>query len=232
MLTPVAPAPPVEYPAIEPVEHAVIVEPAPPSPQPTAIPTPVPAPVPAPLPTPEPAATPSVAPAPPVPVPPVTLPAEVSPEDAQFIALIADLQRFGTLPVEEARRELNVMTQTLARQRNDQNRVRLAMLYTVARTGPQDDLRTLQLLENVARSGPGSTAVKQLAAILYGQVAERVRAVREEQQKADAAVQKLEALRAMERSLLRDRSSGGGAGSGSGGGGGGGAGGGGGGGGR
>ena len=34
---------------------------------------------------------------------------------------------------------------------------------------------------------------------------ERQRAVRDEQQKADAAIQKLEALRAMERSLLRDR---------------------------
>jgi hypothetical protein len=43
-----------------------------------------------------------------------------------------------------------------------------------------------------------------------------MRAVRDEQQKADVAIQKLEALRAMERSLLRDRvRSGGGAGGGS-----------------
>jgi uncharacterized membrane protein YgcG len=72
--------------------------------------------------------------------------------------------------------------------------------------------------------------VKQVAAVLQAQISERLHAVRDEQQKADAAIQKLEALRAMERSLLRDRvRSGGGAGgaaggsgSGSGGGGGGG----------
>jgi hypothetical protein len=54
------------------------------------------------------------------------------------------------------------------------------------------------------------------------QISERLRAVREEQQKADAAIQKLEALRAMERSLLRDRTRGGGGEGGGGGGGGGG----------
>ena len=68
--------------------------------------------------------------------------------------------------------------------------------------------------------------------MLQSQISERLRAVKDEQQKADVAIQKLEALRAMERSLLRDRirsggggggASGGGAGS-SGGGGGGGAG--------
>jgi uncharacterized membrane protein YgcG len=133
-------------------------------------------------------------------------------------ALLADLQRYGTLPPEEARRELNVVTQTLTRQRTDANRVRLAMLYTVARANPQDDQRALQLLDNVAKSGPGSPAVKQLALVLQVQISDRVRAVRDEQQKADAAIQKLEALRAMERSLLRDRVRGGGGG-GSGGGG-------------
>jgi hypothetical protein len=154
--------------------------------------------------------------------PPVALPPAVPVEDTQLVVLIADLQRFGGLPAEDARRELNAMTQTLARQRTDPNRVRLAVLYTVARSNPQDDLRALQLLENVAKSGPGSAVVKQLAAVLSAQISERVRAVREEQLKTDAANQKLEALRNMERSLLRDRArggAGGGSGSGAGGGG-------------
>ena len=60
--------------------------------------------------------------------------------------------------------------------------------------------------------------MKQLAFVLQAQIAGRQRAVREEQQKADAALQKLEALRQMERSLLRDRTRGGGGGGGSGGG--------------
>ena len=56
--------------------------------------------------------------------------------------------------------------------------------------------------------------------MLQAQISGRQRAVRDEQLKADAALQKLEALRQMERSLLRDRvRSGGGGGGGSGGGG-------------
>jgi len=56
----------------------------------------------------------------------------------------------------------------------------------------------------------GAEPVKQLAAVLQTQISERVRAVKDEQQKADVAIQKLEALRNMERSLLRERVRGGG----------------------
>src|SRR5204863_9594372 len=134
----------------------------------------------------------------------------------QMALLLGDLQRYAALSNEEVRRELTTLTQTLARQRTDANRVRLAMLYTLARTNPQDDQRALQLLDNVAKSGPGSPAVKQLAAVLQAQISERVRAVKDEQQKADVAIQKLEALRNMERSLLRERVRGGGGSGGSG----------------
>jgi hypothetical protein len=158
----------------------------------------------------------------PSPAPAAAAPAEISAEEQLMSALLVDLQRYANLPGEEARRELNAVTQTLTRQRTDSNRVRLAMLYTVTRVGPQDDQRAVQLLDNVAKSGPGSPAVKQLALVMQVQISERLRAVREEQQKADAAIQKLEALRAMERSLLRDRTRGGGGEGGGGGGGGGG----------
>jgi uncharacterized membrane protein YgcG len=147
--------------------------------------------------------------------PPVTAaPPEVPPETLELLALLADLQRYGTFSPDDVKRELAVATQTLNRQRTDANRVRLAVLYSLAKTSPQDDQRALQLLDNVAKSNPGSPAIKQIASVLQAQIGERLRAVRDEQQKADAAIQKLEALRAMERSLLRDRirSGGGGAG--------------------
>lgn len=138
-------------------------------------------------------------------------------EDQQMLTLLADLQRFGSLQNEELKRELAAATQTFARQRNDVNRVRLAVLYTLARGSPQDDQRALQLFENVAKSAPPTSPIRHLAAVLQAQVIERQRAVHDEQQKADAAIQKLEALRAMERSLLRDRvRSGGGGGGGAG----------------
>ena len=170
-----------------------------------------------------PAATlPSTAPEP-VAEPPAA-PAATEPTDEQQLAsLLSDLQRFGAMNADEIRREQNTATQLLTRQRNDFNRIRLAVLHTLAKT-PQDDQRALQLLDSVVKNNPGSPGARQLAAVLQVQVAERMRAVRDEQQKADAAVKKLEALRNMERDLLRDRirSGGGGAGGGSSGGGGGG----------
>jgi hypothetical protein len=219
-------------------EDEPVMETRPPTPPPIEMvePPPVePAPSPAPATAPAPAPSEPIPPAPSSPAPalPAVAPPEVSAEEQQMGLLLADLQRYGALPNEDARREVTVLTQTLTRQRTDANRVRLAMLYTLARTNPQDDQRALQLLDNVAKSGSGSPAVKQLAAVLQTQIAERVRAVKDEQQKADVAIQKLEALRNMERSLLRERvrsggggggSSGGGSSGGGGGGGGGGAG--------
>jgi len=137
-------------------------------------------------------------------------------EDIAALNLIADLQRYNAFGADEVRRELAAATNALARERSDANRVRLAVLYTLSHAS-QDDQRALQLLESVTKANPGSPAVKQLAAVLYAQVAERARAVRDEQQKVDAALKKLDALRSMERDLLRDRVRGGGGGAGGGG---------------
>ena len=201
------PSPLVEYPPIEPVEPPMAPSPAadPPVAAPSAA-----APAPG-------AFTMATAPPSVVAVPPAAL-REPPAEDVELIALLADLQRYGGLGPDEAKRELANVTALLGRQRTDANRVRLAVLFTIVRTTPQDDQRALQLLDNVSKSNPGSPAVKQLAFVLQAQISGRQRAVREEQQKADAALQKLEALRQMERSLLRERArSGGGGGSGGGG---------------
>ena len=194
------PAPMVEYPPIEPVEPPIVA----PEPEKSVEPAPTPAPT-------------VASPAPAVAARPV-----LTFEEEDLLTLITDLQRYGTLGPDEQKRERDAATQALARQRTDANRIRLAVLYTIARTSPQDDQRALQLLENVARSNPGSPMMKQLGAVLQAQIVERMRAVRDEQQKTDAALQKLEDLKTMERSLLRDRMrgmGGGSSGAGSGGGG-------------
>ena len=121
------------------------------------------------------------------------------------------------MTVDDLRRELTSASAALGRQRSDANRVRLAVLYTMIRATPADDQRALQLFENVAKGNPGPTPIKQLAAVLQAQVTERQKAVRDEQQKADKVIQKLEALREMERSLMRDRVRSGGGGGGGGG---------------
>ena len=148
---------------------------------------------------------------------PPTAPATTEPTDEQQLAsVLADLQRYGAMSPDEARREQVFVNQLIAKQRTDYNRIRLAVLLTLAKS-PQDDQRAMQLLDSVIKGNPGSPAAKQLAAVVQVQVAERVRAVRDEQQKADAAQRKLEALRNMERDLLRDRIRSGGGGGGSGG---------------
>ena len=203
MIPPPAPAPLVEYPPLEPIEPRGRCRRRSGSGRRAGS-----WPTPAPEPAPEPAATPAT-----------TEPTE----EQQLASLLSDLQRYGAMNADEIRREQNVVTQLLSRQRTDFTRIRLAVLYTLSKT-PQDDQRAMQLLDIVVKNNPGSPAAKQLAAVLQVQVAERMRAVRDEQQKADAAVKKLEALRNMERDLLRDRirSGGGGGGGGSSGGGGGG----------
>jgi len=197
-----------------PAERAapVVVAPAPVPPLGPVEPTVVPGALPAGVVTPTATTT---APAP-APEPALTAaPAEPT-EEQQLASLLSDLQRYGAMNTDEVRREQNAITQLLSRQQTDFNRIRLAVLHTLSKSTPPDDQRALQLLDAVVRSSPGSLAAKQLAAVVQAQVAERMRAVRDEQQKADAAVKKLEALRNMERDLLRDRvrSGGGGAGGG------------------
>jgi len=211
--------PPIE--PIEPVEPPMIAPPLMPAPTPAPAALPPAATVPASVGNPPPPAATGapagnvVAAASPSSLPQVTV---LPVEDIAALNLIADLQRYNALGADEVRRELAAATTALARERNDANRVRLAVLYTLSHANTQDDQRALQLLDNVAKSGGGATPVKALAAVLSIQVADRIRSVRDEQAKANEAVQKLEALRAMERSLLRDRVRSGGGGGGGGGG--------------
>jgi hypothetical protein len=94
------------------------------------------------------------------------------------------------------------------------------MLLTLPGAGPPDDARAIALLESVSGKTPGVSPVKQLAAVLLAQIAERMRATGEERRKSAAAQEKLDQLRAVERSLLLERNrNAGGAGGGGGGGG-------------
>jgi hypothetical protein len=169
----------------------------------------------------------------PVPVPPVVIvqspprpaapqqaPAPpVNEEEQQALALLGDLQRYAVEAGEDLRRELAAANLALTRARSDANRIRLAMLLTLPTAGPPDDLRALSLLEPIVGKSGNASPLKQIAAVLYAQIIERARSVREEQRKTAAAQEKLDALRAVERSLLLERSrnaGGGGAGGGGG----------------
>jgi hypothetical protein len=202
--------------------------PAPPAeaPQATAPPKPDPLPV-TPLPVPEIVIVQSPPPSPASPAQPPPAPATqpavaqppVNEEEQQALALLADLQRYVSDPAEDLRRELAAANAALSRARTDANRIRVALLLTLPAAGPPDDVRALTLLEPlVARTG-ASSVLKQIAALLYAQIVERARSLREEQKRTAVAQEKLDALRAVERSLLLERSRNAGGGSAGGGGG-------------
>lgn len=171
----------------------------------------------APTQTPQPPAT-SPAPAAAAQEPPAAPP--INEDEQQTMALLVDLQRYAIAPADELRRELAAVNQASnPRARSDANRIRLAVLLTIPNAGPPDDGRALALLESVAGKTGGASPLKQLALVLYAQIAERVRNVAEERKRSALAQEKLDQLRAVERTLLLERSrNAGGAGGGGGGG--------------
>jgi len=171
----------------------------------------------APTQTPQPPAT-SPAPAAAAQEPPAAPP--INEDEQQTMALLVDLQRYAIAPADELRRELAAVNQASnPRARSEANRIRLAVLLTIPNAGPPDDGRALALLESVAGKTGGASPLKQLALVLYAQIAERVRNVAEERKRSALAQEKLDQLRAVERTLLLERSrNAGGAGGGGGGG--------------
>ena len=144
----------------------------------------------------------------------------VNEEEQQAIALLVDLQRYSSESNEELRRDLAAAIQALNRARTEPNRIRAAVLLTLPGAGPPDDARAIALLESVSGKTPGSSPIKMLASVLLAQVTERMRGMSEERKKSAAAQEKLDQLRAVERSLLLERNrNAGGAGGGGGGGG-------------
>jgi hypothetical protein len=143
-----------------------------------------------------------VKPEPPLPAaPPVREPepAKVNEEAEEALALLVDLQKLVLASADEQKRELAAATQTLARQKSDAVRLRLGMLQSLPAAGG-DDARALATLEPIVKQGSGPA--RMVAAVLIAQLGERQRAVREEKRRAEDLQQKLDALKALERSLL------------------------------
>jgi hypothetical protein len=134
----------------------------------------------------------------PITSPPLTVPPPapaVADDVRQLGELVAAAQRFMTMSPEEQKRDYNAASQAFTRERSMQNRLRLALMLSTPGGAVQDDVRALGMLEGLP---PGNTALRQLAALLQAQVAERARASR----RADQLKEQLDALRAVERSII------------------------------
>ena len=124
-------------------------------------------------------------------------------ESEQLSTMIGYVQSVAAMPAEEQRRELTGANQTFSREQSSQARLKLAMLLSLPGTVIGDDGRALALLEPLSGTGvPGAPVLfRRFASLLQVQVAERVR----EQKRSAQLREQLDALKAMERSLM-DRS--------------------------
>jgi hypothetical protein len=135
----------------------------------------------------------------PAPVPPVAPPLPAPPDEAKQLAeLVVAAQRFATLSPEDQKRDYNATSQLFARERTLAYRLRLALILATPGSAVQDDQRALALLEGLPA---GSGALRQFGALLQAQVADRARAAR----RADQLKEQLDALRAVERSIIERR---------------------------
>ena len=145
---------------------------------------------------------PELKPEPPAPPPPSAPP--ISEEAQQALSLLAECQHLLGLSVEEQKHEYNVVNQLVTKNKTDGLRIKLAVLLTMP--AQQDDARALALLDSVAGRNPAVSPLKQFAALLSVQLSERMRQLREEQKRTEQLQQKLDGLKAIEKSLLgRDR---------------------------
>lgn len=133
---------------------------------------------------------------------PTTPPPEEPSEEARLLPeVLAYAQRAEQMNAEEQKRELNTWNQAVTREKGDRAtaaRIRLALLLSQPGSAVQDDARAQTVLEPYANVGANAGVLRQFAAVLHDQIAERLRAAK----RADQLKEQLEALRAVERSMI------------------------------
>jgi hypothetical protein len=156
---------------------------------------------PAPAPQPAPSAAPAPVPEPVVVVREAPPPTPAETEARQLAELVAYASRVAGMGADDQRRELTAATQEYARDTGLRARLRLALLLGQPGTSVHDDARAAALLEPVAPAAGAAAAalpLRQFAALLYGQVSDRLR----EQKRGAQLKEQIEGLRAIERSLM------------------------------
>jgi hypothetical protein len=110
------------------------------------------------------------------------------------------------MPADEQRREYQAAQAAFEQQPGDLQRLRLALLLSLARAPWRDDTRTLQLLAGMEAVPAGQPSPRRdLAVLIQKLVAERQRQLREEHRKVEDLQQKLDSLRAIDRDTRQRR---------------------------
>lgn len=126
-----------------------------------------------------------------------------APEDMrQLSELVIYAQRVAHMSADEQKREYTTANQAYTRDKSVFARVRLGLLLSLPGVAVQDDARAAALLEPYASSSQGNAqnhgVLRQFAALLHANLIERMRS----QRRADQLKDQLEALRAVERSII------------------------------
>ena len=140
---------------------------------------------------------------------PAPEPLKLPDDQEQSLTLLQEMARAANASPEDLRREFAAAQNTFNKDKSPINRLRFAWISALLGPAAGDDARLSGLLEPlVAKNGGLAIAhpLRPVADVMLIQVSERTRQVREEQKRADALQQKLDALKAIEKQLLdRDR---------------------------
>lgn len=137
-------------------------------------------------------------------VPPITS-SEVN-ADARTSELISYLASAARANAPAQKKELASATAAFGRASTPHTRLKLGGLYAQPVAGLRDDARALALLEPLATTSAATPAVRpfaDLAALLYAQVAERLRLSRDDAKKQDDLRERIEAMKSIERSIMQ-----------------------------
>ena len=127
------------------------------------------------------------------------------PEDQeQSLALLIEMARSANASADDLRKDFLASQTAFNKDKNSVNRMRYAWISGLLGPAAGDDARLQGLLEPlVAKGGFAAThPLRPVADVMLAQLTERSRQLKEEQKKADALQQKLDALKAIERNLL------------------------------
>lgn len=128
------------------------------------------------------------------------------PEDQeQSLALLIDMARSSNASPDDLRKDFLASQTTFNKDKSSVNRLRYAWISGLLGPTAGDDARLQGLLEPlVAKTGGFAPThpLRPVADVMLAQLSERSRQIKEEQKKADALQQKLDALKAIEKNLL------------------------------
>jgi hypothetical protein len=128
------------------------------------------------------------------------------PEDQeQSLALLIEMTRSANATPDDLRKDFLASQTAFNKDKSSVNRMRYAWISGLLGPAAGDDARLQGLLEPLVAKTGGFAAthpLRPVADVMLAQLSERSRQLKEEQKKADALQQKLDALKAIEKNLL------------------------------